>query len=284
MQTTTKRKRSWISGLLRRDTLDFERPLRGKGTTSDNAAKLPLVHVTSSWRAREVVKTAKLQVSACEIFGVNLLYFFVMRPAYLGRDAGDKSLFLTHAPVAFVLKSSAVPAPYHIYPFDTGAAARGAFKANADKLIPLEDYELSNDHASALGFVDWAFGDLSSYFDGSLRQELASELRPNDSVEQGYVAIARMGTAGNKKHDTRASTLELTSNHNVDVPGLLDLLIVPKQMLEDNGLFGASIRKYLASGVKIEAYDWRPNSAPAEYQRDMMRITRDWYRSKKYNV
>ncbi|WP_419808609.1 hypothetical protein [Sphingomonas sp.] len=278
MTQRNRKIRTWASGLPRRvDEYDFDRPLRRYFSRLAGADRLPIVHVTHVHAARRIVETAKLTTKLCEVFAKSLAYFFVLKPAYLGKFDREKSDFLDYFPVAFILKPEAVPAPYHVYPFDTGGAATGAFKARANRLVPLEDYELETSHEAAVGFIGWAFGSTAAYYDGMLRHHLSTELSPADSVATGYVAIARLGVPGDPEHDMRAATLELASADAIDLAGNVLLTIIPKQLLESQDRFGQALDALKATGAMIETYDWQPNRAPAEFQRDLLRLARVWY-------
>jgi len=280
MRSPTKKIRTWANGLPRRGTeYDFDRPLRCRCTTIPGCNSLPIAHVTTVHAARGVVEKAKIVTKPCNVFGIALAYFFVLKPAYLGKFDHEKSDFLDYFPVALILRPDAVPKPHHIYPFDTGAAASGAFRKRANRLVPLEDYELQPTHEGAAGFIGWAFESLSSYYDGVLRNQLSAEIKPADSVTTAYIAIAKLGVPGDPEHDTRATTLELASADNVDLAENVLLAIIPKQMLELPGHFLTSLRLLKDKGTEIKPYDWQPNLAPAEFQRHILRLTREWYAS-----
>lgn len=268
-------------GIKRRTSGERTYPLQQKGVLGAEEVGLPLVHATTVWNAQEIVRQSKLLTQRCKFLGKDLVYFFVLRPAYLGRDGNERNHRISAFPVAFILKPQAVRQPYHLYPFDTGGAIAGAFDDQADRQIPLDDYSLEPSHAAATRFIDWAFGSLAAYFDGRLRHDLGDDVKIPECVAQSYMDIARLGVEGSNVHDKRASTLELTSDHNVDLTDFLDLAIYPKQFIEDNDNFLAKAR---ALGGEIEFYDWRPNRAPNEHQKDLMEISRRWYRQKGLNL
>lgn len=236
---------------------------------------LPLVHVTAAWPAKEIVAAGKLVTRRCPVFESELLYFFALRPAYRSRFGAEESHQISRFPVVFVLRADAVKQPLHAYPFDTGGAALGAFAKQADKYVPLEDYALEPSHRGVSQFISWAFGTLDAYFDGRLRATLQDEVRPHESVAVSYLDIARMGVEGSNEHDKRASTVEIASSHNVDLAGNVQLIVLPKQYLEGNQTLLDSLKPL---GADLETYDWQPNRTPDEFQKDIMRICRDWYR------
>ena len=277
--------RTWPGGWRRRgEEQDFERPLRSRSIETAGATRLPLAHVTNVHAGRRIVEDAKLKTRDCAGFGEPLVYFFVLRPAYFGRFGGEKSDFLDYFPIALILRPEAVATPRHLYPFDTGGAAVGAFGSRANRLVPLEDYELETSHEAATGFVQWAFGDLGGYYDGTLRRNLKEDILPAESVANGYLAVAKLGAPGDPQHDTRASTLEMASADNVDLAGNVLLAILPKQLIELPGRFMDALGRLTEAGTAVRLYDWRPNRAPAEFQRDILRIAREWYALNGFDV
>lgn len=178
------------------------------------------------------------------------------------------------------MRPEAVKDPRHVYPFDTGGAAKGAFAKQADPNVPLEDYALEPSHAAVARFMSWAFDDVESYFEGRLRENLQTEVHSYEMVASGYLDIARMGVEGSNEHDKRASTIEVAASHNVDLMGNIQLMIFPKQFLEDYEAFHDNLKKLEALGADLETYDWQPNRTPNEFQKDIMRITQEWYRKK----
>lgn len=264
-------------GMPRRTDEDYSFPLQERLASAPDAPAMPLVHVTNSWAAKKIAKVRKFETKPCKVFGIDLVYFFVLRPAYLSKFGSHKTQFLDYAPVAFVLKPEAVPQPYHVYPFDTGAAAGGAFKDKAHAFVPLEAYALEESHQAAAKFVQWAFGGRTTYFDAQLQPGLDQEVRPDESVAQGYLAVARLGVELSRKHDTRSSTIEIASSNNVDVADNIRLLIVPDKLIEGTDPFCTTVEALAKAGTAVKSYAWKPNTSPNQYQNDLMRLARNWY-------
>lgn len=268
------RKPTWRSGMQRREGVNYDRQLISRSAPDGLPAALPLVHVTAAWPAKEIVRSGKLITKRCDVFEAELLYFFVLRPAYRSKFGNEESHQLSRFPVVFILRPEAVADPRHVYPFDTGGAAKGAFAKQADPYVPLEDYAVASTHAGAVGHVGWAFGSLESYFEGRLRDGLQDEVPAGESVTRGFIDVARMGVEGSNDHDKRASTIELAASHNIDLPGNVELVILPKQFLEGNATLLDEIKAF---GANVELYDWQPNRSPDEFQKDILRISREWY-------
>lgn len=262
-------------GLSRRDGPPYDRQLRGR--TSPTEAELPLLHVTSAWTAKEVVRASKLETRYCRHFQRDLLYFFVLRPAIRIRRGNELSHQLTRFPVAFVVRPGAAE-PLHVYPFDTGGAVTGAFDDQANKEIPLEDYALDASNRAAAAFIKWAFGNINAYLEGRLRPSLLASVPRSEWVTHGYVDIARMGRLGHNKHDRRASTVEIAVGHDVDLAGNILLAILPKQLLEGDDELLAKLK---GMGIAYETYDWQPNTRPDEYEQDIGEIIKAWIASQE---
>lgn len=261
----------------RRKDQNFDRQLIGLQGPKSDFGDLPLVHVTAAWTSKEILRAGKLITKRCRVFGKDLVYFFVARPAYRTKLGAQESHQLSRFPVGFVFKQSAVPVPYHAYPFDTGGAADGAFDSQADPFVPLEDYALRPDYKSVSKFLGWAFGESKSYLRGRLRSDLSNEVQAYESVAVSYMDIARLGVDGSNEHDIRASAIEISASHNVDLHGQLDLLVAPKQFVEGNEPVSTMIKPLVGAGAKLKLYDWQANRTPNEYQSDIQRIVESWY-------
>ena len=265
-------------GMPRRDGAPGERQLRARSRDASGSAALSLVHSAPVFYAGEILRGGKFEVRRCPVFGKDLLYFFVLRPAYRSRLGGEKSHQLTRFPVAFIVRPEAVE-PYSVYPMDTGAAAGGAFAGQADPFVFLEDYELEPNHAAAAGHIAWAFGSLAAYYDGVLRADILDDVPQHEVVTRGFADVARMGREGSNRHDRRASTVEVTSSRDVQLQGNVLLAIVPKQFLEDPaGPNGAMIARLKELAIPFRTYEWQPNTAPDEFQKDISDIARGFYR------
>lgn len=266
-------------GMPRRTGLLRDRQLRARAARGTIPEKLPLVHVTAVWTANEIIRGGKLETRRCRVFKKEMLYFFVLRPAYRGKDGDEKSHQLTRFPVVFIVAPDAAESPLHVYPFDTGGAVNGTFATQADRFVPLEDYELEPTHAAAAGHIGWAFGTLEAYFDGQLRHDILDGVPEFESVTRGYVDVARMGRAGSNQHDKRASAVELAVGHDIDLKGNVLLAILPKQFLEaPSGPNAALMARLGELDIKFETYDWQPNTAPDEFQEQIAEIAGVWFR------
>lgn len=265
-------------GMPRRIGIAGDRQVRERSATAKlTHDKLPLVHVTSVWAANEIVTAGKLETRHCKVFRRDLIYFFVLRPAYKDKHSDEKSHQLTRFPVVLILNPEAVEVPFHVYPFDTGAAVSGAFGDQADPYVPLEDYELEPTHAAAAGHIAWAFKTPLAYFDGQLRHDILADVPDFESVTRGFVDVARMGRAGSNQHDKRASAIEVAVSHDLDLKGSVLFAVLPKQYLEAASGPNAMLLARLAElDIEHQFYNWQPNTAPREFQDTIGEICRIW--------
>ena len=264
-------------GMARRERLPADYQLRAHGSRGPIPERLPLVHVTAVWPANEILKSGKLETRYCKVFKRPLLYFFILRPAYRSKHSDRKSHQLSRFPVVFILRPEAAEPPFHVYPFDTGGAAAGAFAMQADPYVCLEDYELEPTFEAASGHIGWAFGTVDAYFEGHLRTDVLEGVPEFESVTRGYVDVARMGRKGSNQHDKRASASEVAVSRDVDLKGNVLLAILPKQYLEARSGPNAALMKTLNDlEIEFEPYDWQPNTSPDEFQDKISSIARSW--------
>jgi hypothetical protein len=235
-----------------------------------------LIHVTSVGWGRRIVGAGTLERRRCDVFGKELVYFFVARPAYRFGRGDEKNDQLNFFPFAIALSPNALPAPYHVYPFDTGAYMAGFYDEVVDPSIYVDDYELEPDLASALRHIEWAFGGVEEYFDAKIRSGLAGSIPHWRSVAQNWIRIASLASTGREKPDRRASAIELAYAQSVDLrQGHARLLVFPEQLLEDpNGTNTAFLNSIRELNIEFETYDWRPNETPDSFADVIAQIMR----------
>lgn len=255
--------------------------LQKRAIKSKIARDLPLVHVAPVGTAAEIVDSKQFETRPCKVFKKNLVYFFVLRPAYKKSDGQDKSDQINRFPFVFIVSKGAVSDPHHVYPFDTGAAAAGLFAEQADPWVMLEDYELLPNHTAAEAHINWAFSDLQDYFDGSVKNNLVEkEPRYQDAV-RSYYDIARMAAHGHNKPDKRSSAVEIASSKNIPLKGQVLLAILPRQFVEDqDDTNDGFINKLESLQIEYETYEWHPNSAPDDFQDEISQIALSFYKRK----
>ncbi len=263
------RKPHFPNGMPRRENSLFQRTLREHGKRSQLPEALPLVHSTTVWGAQEIAAAGKLITRHCDVFERELLYFFVMRPAYRSRFAGTASHQLSRFPVAIILPPQGLSPPFHVYPFDTGGAAKGAFASQADPQIPLEDYALREDLEAASAHIEWAFETIENF-----KPDILNGVEEHDIVTRGYTDVAKMGRKASNDFDRRSSAVEVAFSGDVQLASGNGLIVFPRQMLEDKAL----IDKFKSFGFKVEAYDWRANTLPDEYTDDITDLAEEWYK------
>ena len=169
-----------------------------------------------------------------------------------------------------------MPSPFHVYPFDTGAALDGAFDDGASKSVFLEDYELETGFQAVNDHIFWAFETRANYFDGKLKPKFAEQFPPWEVGPLTFEKIAGLASVGKNRPDRRASAIELAFDTNVQLEQI-GLIILPKQFMEDPiGDNDEMIEKLKEAKVEWETYEWQPNRAPADYHSEINRIARDY--------
>ena len=236
-----------------------------------------LVHVTSVGWGRRIVDGGILERRHCGVFEKELVYFFAARPAYRFGRGDEKNDQLNFFPFAIALSPTALPAPYHVYPFDTGAYMAGFYDEVVDPSIYMDDYELEPNLASALRHIDWAFGGSDHYLDARIRPGLAAAIPQWRSVAQNWIRIASLASIGREKPDRRASAIELAYAQSVDLrQGHGRLLVFPDQLLEDpNGRNTAFLNSIRQLNIDFATYDWRPNETPDSFAEAIAKTMRD---------
>jgi len=237
--------------------------------------ELDLVHVTAVGVAREIIKSGQIEARRCRVFGRDLVYAFVARPAYRLPDGDRKSDQVSRFPFVFVISPKGLGPPHHVYPFDSGAGHSGRYGDEVDPTIYLEDYELAPDLIAAQRLVTWAFESNSSYFEGDIRPGLTNTLPFFESAARSFLTIAGLAATGSNRPDKRASAIEVAYARHIPLRGNIVLVIMPQQFIEHDGKQNTPVVTALNDmGIPWEAYDWRPNETPESYMDEVTRIMR----------
>lgn len=238
----------------------------------------PLIHITQVGWGRKIVDSGALTARHCKVFEKDLVYTFLARPAYRFKGGADKTEQLNLFPFAVVLSPEALPPPYHVYPFDTGAYVAGVYDEVLDPTIYLDEYELEPTVTSALQHVQWAFGTEESYFDANIKLGLADTLPQWRSVARRWIAIASLASKGRVGLDDRASAIEIAFSHSINLKqGHVKLLVFPQQLLEDpQGRNIEFVESLKSLGAKFETYEWRPNESPDSYANQIASVVRKY--------
>ena len=249
--------------------------------TNVSIAVPDLVHVTSVGWGRRIVSSGIIERRRCTVLENELIYFFLARPAYRFGKGDEKNDQLNFFPFAIILSPSALPSPYHVYPFDTGAFMAGFYDEVCDPSIYLDDYEIDPDFASATRHLEWAFGSVPEYFDARLKPALATSIPLWRAAGQSWVRIAGLSTVGRGRPDRRASAIELAFDQSIDLrQGHGRYLIFPEQLLEDpHGVNSEFLDMIRALDIDFETYAWRPNETPDSYADTIAAIMRRRLRS-----
>jgi hypothetical protein len=256
--------------------------LRRSGQSARSPHIPDLVHITAVGAAREIIEAGQIEARRCRIFGTDLVYFFVARPAYRLRDGDTKSDQISRFPFVFVISPNNLDAPYHVYPFDTGAGVAGVYGDRADPHVYLEDYALESNLAGAVAHMAWAFDSAEAYFDGDLRAGLHSTLQPWESVSKGFLTIAQLAATGHNQPDKRASAIEVAYRTHIPLRGNVGLVILPKQYLENGTATNAELLERLRQlEITWDTYDWQPNESPDYFLSEITRLVRRYLRSRE---
>jgi hypothetical protein len=263
-------------GIKRRSSrLPPKHELREIAAGVDLPPMLDLIHVTATGRGEEIIRAQQIETRRCSIFDHDLVYTFVGRPAYRMRNGQIKQDQISRFPFVFVISPEKLELPYHLYPFDTGAAVEGRYDEAADPYVPLEDYELAPELSAAQRHISWQFGNNASYFDGDPKPGLMGEMPHFKMVVRACLKIANLAATTSNRPDKRASAIEVAYDIHIRLKDHVRLVILPQQYLEDLGHLNiAFISELNALGLKWETYDWRPNEMPDTYVDDITRIVR----------
>lgn len=181
------------------------------------AGVMPLVHTTAAYFVDDIRKTDALTPQKCDVFGTPLTYFFVGRPAYKARDS-DGEAETWELPCCFIFEYDVISAPTRVFPFDSGAFAKGRMPSYV-KMMDMEDFEVSGTPEAPLKIIGAYFPDLSAYFHGKPHEvstfQKSFTLGPFDAQIEAVHRLAL--EKHNKDVDDRRLSVEIQTDQVVDL-------------------------------------------------------------------
>jgi len=250
-------------------------------STPDGRTDFMLVHVTAVGAAREIIRSGQLETHYCDVFHRALTYFFALRPAYHAKNGTEPSDRLDRFPFVFIAIPDHLGPPFHVYPFDTGGAMRGAFDEQADEYVFLEDYKLHPNYEAVSGQIGWAFGSRTAYYNGELRNDLEASLAYHEAGPRSFLRIAGLAAVGSNRPDQRASAIEVAFDRHVPLKGNIKFAVMPRQFLEDpRGDNKPVIDGLNAAGIEWTYYEWEPNLTPDDFRQEITKLVREYLSSK----
>jgi hypothetical protein len=245
-------------------------------TVEPDNIELDLVHITAAGWADEIIRgSAKLETRQCDVFGRPLLYFFIGRSTFRLRRGEIGSDQVGRFPSAFLVRPERLGTPAHIYPFDTGAAAKGKFFDAHEPGVFLQDHRLDNDLDAVRRFIKWAFGSYKDYLEGSLSGALRGSVLPNFLAANSYLKIANLAGQGANQPDDRACSIEVAYSSHVDIRTNASIIVLPEPFIEPgpSGTPETDLMKKIARmKLKVETYPWQPGLEPNTQIKDVQRI------------
>lgn len=232
-----------------------------------------LVHVTYVGAGRQIIDADQIEVRYCKHFGKSLVYFFLERPGYRPGESDEKSDQINRFPFVFITPMPAEQSPFHVYPFDTGAALNKLFDDKADPFVYLEDYELGRERSQIAAHINWAFGSSEAYFRGDVLADTIAAINPWDDVEKSFFDIAQIATSTHNRPDKRASAVEIAFAANIPITHRGVKVILPKQLLE----WGKNSNTHLLEkmrdkGIAWHPYNWSAFSRPDDFFEEITAI------------
>lgn len=200
------------------------------------AAPLPLVHTTAAYHLTAIRSSQEIRPQVCDVFAAPLTYFFVGRPAYKVRIS-DGEAEHWELPCCFIFEYEAIPRPTRVFPFDSGAFAKGRMPSYLS-LMPRENFDVGDIDGAATKIIGAYFGDGAAYLAGrpkgtdAFKSEFAIDI-----FDPEVEAVHRLAVDRHSQHvDDRRLTVEIQTADIIDLLIKRPIAVVaPAPYLDDPG-------------------------------------------------
>ena len=238
---------------------------------------LPLTHVTSCFRAEQVLRGGRLDTAECQVFGEPLVYFFYGRPAYRLKDAAviKREVF---SPFCFVFRPALIESASAIHAFDSGAlSARLYNHVLADEMRPA-DFRLDCPEA-ANKLINGVFQSRADYLMGDISKIRNVNVSRYQFAAQSYLDL--LGSPGRNEPDDRAYTIEVISRSSHNLSGNLMAMVMPHTLWDENAM-APWLKSFKGTEIEVEPYEFQPGKSPEFYYCNLLRSVREIFRRRNF--
>jgi len=244
------------------------------GTRAD-LTLLPLIHTTTFAKAKRIIESKYLDVSDCDTFkGEKLNYFFYSKAEYRDREGNKHDPSEDDLYVTFVFFDDTIT-PYRIFPFDTGAWARGfyesAFRRNFED--EKEKFYIPNTYEALISYVKIVWGNNENYINQ------VTDVVYSEHMNSCFNDILELLKSKTGNVDNRKRTPEIQSNSGISInKNTVRTVILHRGALLTNDGY---MKKKLTSELEIpyKCYDKRranghrcPNEFLLEIENEIYQI------------
>ncbi len=210
--------------------------------------RLAFIHTTTAATFRQICAAGKLDPHLCPVMRHELIYLFYGRAAFRPGPIEPTNMDRDSRPVCLLFDADRLPAPFAIYPCDTGAHQRGLYSPQLDG-IKFPELECASISLAPQKIVARYFGENDEYFYGAAIEALVPP--PISPVAQAFHSLLTF--SGPRKHDDRCLTVEVLQHEEIPLFGALDALLLPDFLCTDPEVH-AQISTCAAYGVRVRTY------------------------------
>lgn len=194
---------------------------------------LPLFHSCDIYSLRGILTSKKLVTQRCDVFTTeDLLYCFYGKPSYRS-NLHESTNTLSNFPACFILNTSALPVPYKVYPFDTGAFVKlpELKKQYFHRHMEVTHFLVGNEIDDARALVEKIYSTNMNYYNA--KPTLQQQNIPVMNLEAiSYLNL--ISSTGQSKFDDRVGSIEVLFNENVELDlNTVENIVIPKIFLDD---------------------------------------------------
>lgn len=219
---------------------------------------LPLVHVTQSICALEILRAGAIQATECKEFNELLAYFFYGAARYRSKSRDPGAV---HAwwPIAFAIKLDDTKLNIkRIFPFDSGAFKGGLYSEFFHPAMLIEDFAISASALMASKCVQKIYGNNKNYLAERTLEDL--KYPPTDFHIDSYLKLIR--SAKPDKLDNRRSAIELQIGTEVRLSDHQVVAVVVPELYLDDDEFVSLVE----SVCKVRPTPYDTGKTPSDFQ------------------
>ncbi|MCC0808554.1 hypothetical protein FPV16_20485 [Methylobacterium sp. W2] len=220
---------------------------------------LGLTHITSAYTLRDIIENGVIKSQdKCDVLEEEVIYAFYGRAAYRHKESFVPANLTSLYPTVFILDPHDIPPPKYVFGFDSGAFCAGVMDDHLHPYMPLFDFLLTPNTASAARLIEAVFSTPENFFQN--RPGSTFTVPPGDFEAESYASLIKSGGHGNVRLDDRLSTPEIVFADPISLAKSVRAVILPETLGQQSDIGG----KLRSLKIRVDEYPWTSCSRPGE--------------------
>lgn len=254
------------------------------GQTEPKWKRLPLVHITKAFLAKDIIRLGYIKVSDRGDTETPAAFLFYGRPAY--RVSGDGPIKCAAAcPFCFIFDPKLLAEAAEIHAFDTGAFRKRMYSHVLLDEMNVDDFSLEQVLVRPNKLIAAIYGSLLRYFDGDLSHAPHPDRVAGQSEFLARAYLDLIHSTGRNEPDDRVGTIEAKFTDHIALQSVAQgglLAVVVPDILWSGDTKTTWLRELSEFGIDILPFRFSIGREPGHHHALIEQEVRRYYTDREF--